>query len=102
MSENELLGQFAAMFDCDTARIVSPLGTLFLIIGHKRSTKNNPITARWLRNGKPYDFEYIEEKVVASGVTLEELTASAKEYKRRLGMTMMELLGEATETTGGE
>lgn len=83
----ELLG-------ADTARISSPLGgRMFLIIGHRRNTKEDP--GRWedgAGNRWP-DWDYVAEKVVAAGDTEAELIASAHDYKRLCGMTMAEHLG---------
>jgi hypothetical protein len=76
------------MFKCDTARIASPCRTLFLIIGYNRNTKQDSV--QWLRydqrseSYKPYDFDYVSEKVIARGRTKTELIASAKEYKKLL------------------
>ena len=88
---------FVRMFNCDAARIVNPLGVqMFLIIGHKRSTKDD--TGQWYRNGAPYDFEYLKEQVIASGRTVKELWESARTYKRlqRFG-SMVDLLEEQTK-----
>ena len=82
------------IIDCDTARISQTLGTMFLVIGFNRNTKDDE--GQWIKNGEPYDFDYMEEKVVASGNTEEELLASAREYKRLCGMTMEEYLSEIT------
>lgn len=79
------------IIECDTARISTPAGKMFLVIGFNRNTKG-----QWMMNGEPYDFDYVAEKVVASGETEEELLASAREYKRRCGMTTEEYLRELT------
>lgn len=81
--------RFVKMFGCDTARITTPAKTLFLILGWNRRSEGE-----WTRNGKPYDFDYLAEQVVASGKTEAELIASAEEYKRLLGMTMEEHIAE--------
>lgn len=73
------LDTFCKMLECDTARISKFPKRMFLIIGWQRKSEG-----RWLRNGVPQTFEYVEEKVVASGKTEEELLTSAKEYKRLL------------------
>lgn len=88
--------RFVRMFQCDTARIIQSGRRMFLIIGHRRSTKDD--AGQWERNGEPYDFEYVAEQVVASGDTEAELLASAKEYKRLLGMTMEQYLVELFPT----
>lgn len=83
------------MFRCDTARISSFPDRSFLIIGHKMDTRNDR-TGQWYRNGEPYDFEYVDETVIASGKTAKELLASMKEYKRLSGMTMTDYIKEWT------
>ncbi|KKN21876.1 hypothetical protein LCGC14_0921050 [marine sediment metagenome] len=91
--------RFIRMFKCDTARITQPGKRMFLVIGHRRSTKDDP--GQWERNGESYDFEYIAEQVIASGDNEAELLASAKEYKRLSGMTMEQYLTELA-VPGGE
>lgn len=71
---------FKRMFHCSHVRISKPTGHLFLIIGNRRHTSKDD--AQWFKNGEPYDFYYIAEKVIASGKTLRELIASAKTYKK--------------------
>ncbi len=86
-----LVMRFHYMFDtCDSIRISTPLDTMFLIIGFKRHTKDVP--GQWLKNGEPFDFEYIEEKCIASGNTEAELISSAIEYKRLCNMTIEEYI----------
>ena len=91
----ELSAKCMKIIECDTARIRKfPRwlgGKLFLIIGFNRNTKDDP--GQWQdENGNPKDWDYIEEKTVASGKTDEELIESAKEYKRLCGITMTEYL----------
>lgn len=73
--------QFVQLFGCDTARITCPCKTLFLIIGHNRRS-----TGQWTRNGEPFEFDYIQEKVAASGKTEKDLMVSAKRYKKLAAM----------------
>ncbi len=80
------------IIDCDTARISTPCGKMFLVIGFKRNTKDDD--GQWFKDGERCDFDYIAEKTVASGDTEEELLASVREYKRLCGMTMVEYLRE--------
>lgn len=87
--EQTLVRRFVRMFTCDTARIVRTGGTMFLIIGCNRNTKDDP--GQWFqhRSGKlpvPVDFDYVQERVIASGRTEAALMKSAKEYKRLLGI----------------
>ena len=91
---------FTKLFDCDTARIVE-YNTKFLIIGWNRNTAQDS-SAEWFRNGERFNFDYVEEKVVAQGRTDAELTASAKRYKRLLGMTALEYLTEQVSKRAGD
>ena len=85
-TEQELLSRFREMFACDAARIYHAMsGKLFLIIGWKRNTRDD--AGQWTHNGVPVDFDYLREKVIASGDTPDELIASAEKYKRLQGMT---------------
>ena len=85
--------EFAKLLGADEARIwKSADGYLFLIIGQRRHTSQD--VGRWIKNGKPIDFSYLEEKVVASGADMQELEASAREYKRIGGLTMDEYIKE--------
>lgn len=76
------------LFKCDTARITSPCGRHFLILGWNRNTKTERDAGRdcgqWYRSDEPIDFDYTHEQVVANGATLKELWKSAKHYKRLL------------------
>lgn len=81
---------YRRMFKCDAARFVRTPDRTFLLIGTNRSTKDD--AAKWFKNGEPFDFDYVAEEVIASGVNAAELYESAKEYKRLLGMDMLEYL----------
>jgi hypothetical protein len=91
-----LVRRFVRMFKCDTARITQPCGTMFLVVGHKRHTKRdrkkNPAAGQWMKDGKPFDFDYVAEQVIAHGKTEAELVADAKHYKKLQGMTMEQYL----------
>ena len=89
--QQRLVRRFVRMFKCDTARITSPLGKHFLIIGHNRNTKDNPGVWRD-ENGNRQDWDYVQEQVIASGDTEAELVASAKHYKKLCGMSMEQYL----------
>lgn len=78
-----LIDKFVEMFGCDAARIITPCGRPFLIIGFNRNTRQD--TGQWTRNGEPIEFDYLQETVIASGDTEAELIESAKKYKRLLG-----------------
>lgn len=89
---DKLIEQCRELIECDTARISKLNNTLFLIIGFNKHTKDD--SGQWYKNDEPLDFEYVEEKVVASGETEEELLDSAKEYARVSQLTMEEYLIE--------
>jgi hypothetical protein len=61
---------------------------MFLIIGWNRNTKDDP--GQWVKNGVPFDFDYTQEQVIASGRTEKELEASARRYRRLRGMSWEE------------
>jgi hypothetical protein len=72
--------RYCKMFSCDTARISRSMGMMFLIIGKRRNTRDD--TARWFRNGEPFDFDYVQERLIASGATHAKLLNSVRRYKR--------------------
>ena len=83
-----LVRRFVRMFKCDAARITSPYGTHFLVLGWNERSEG-----QWQdQDGKPVNFDYTREQVVASGKTARELVASAKHYKKVCGMTWEECL----------
>lgn len=65
---------------CDTVRISNPCEKMFLIIGFKAHTKDNKDSCWQNEKGERIDFEYTNERVIASGDTEEELWASVKQY----------------------
>jgi len=79
-----LITEFIKMFDCDTVRIAK-YDKMFLIIGYNQNTKDDP--GQIYRNGEPWDYDYVQEKVIASGDNEKELIVSAKKYKRLCGLT---------------
>jgi hypothetical protein len=80
--QQRLVRRFIRMFKCDTARITSPCDTHFLVLGWNERSEG-----QWHdQDGKPKNFDYVREEVVASGKTVKELIASAKHYKKLLGM----------------
>lgn len=68
------------MFKCDTARISQPCGTYyFLVLGWNKHSEG-----KWhAQDGKPINFDYVHEQVVAAGNTLRQLVASAKHYENK-------------------
>lgn len=67
---------------CDTARISYPCETYFLIIGTNKNTKTDGKAGQWIKDGEPFDFDYVEEHVIANGKDLKELWVSVKWYKK--------------------
>ena len=57
-----------------------------MIIGTKKRS-----IGQWFRNGKPIDFDYMEEKVVARGNTWDELWESARKYHKLSQMSWEEV-----------
>ena len=81
-SEQTVLWRIKRLLGVEHARISHPGLRMFLIVGRTRSTGDD--IGQWIRNGRPIDFSYVEEKVVASGGDFNELMASARKYKRLL------------------
>lgn len=79
------------MFDCDSARVLRFPGKMFLIIGWKRSTKDDRII-----------FDYLQEQVIASGSTEAELLLAAREYKRISKMSPEQHFKELTGEKHGQ
>ncbi len=99
IKENKLIAKCREIIECDTARIRKyDDGKMFLIIGFNRNTKYDP--GQWCSDAfgkEPVpDWDYVAEKVVASGRTKRELIESAEKYKRLCGMTIFEYLTEET------
>lgn len=90
-NNQKLLRKFKRMFKCDSVRISKPYDTMFIVIGFKKNTKDRS-EGVWFQNGEPLDFDYIEEKVIATGKTEEELIKSAKFFKKIQNMSMNEFL----------
>ena len=92
-ADQALCAKAVVLFECDDARVSKPMGKLFLIIGHKRRS-----VGQWKKyNGttyEPFDFDYLDEACIASGVDHESLWASALEYKRLLGLKPDQYLQE--------
>jgi len=95
----ELSSKCMKIIKCDTARISKYPDKQYLIIGFNRNTKDD--SGQWCRdsagNDPIPDWNYVAEKVVASGKTDIELIESAKEYQRLCGMTMYEYFLENIE-----
>ena len=92
----ELIERCKAIVEFDVARISHPMGTMYLIIGFWKNTKEDK-SSQWLKNGEPINFDYVEEKIIASGKTDEELIASVEEYKRLSKMSWEEYFKTVAE-----
>lgn len=78
---------------CDTARISKPLDKMYLIIGFNRNSKDDE--GKWVNNyNHEFEFDYVQESVVSSGYTNEELIESTKEYQRLCGITWEQYFDE--------
>lgn len=81
---------------CDTARISKPDNKMFLIVGFDRNTKNDE--GKWInQDNKIFNFDYVQESVVASGCNEKELIESVKEYARLSKLTWNEYFEELRE-----
>jgi hypothetical protein len=79
--------------NADEARISTPAGKMFLVLGYKRHTKDDP--GQWVdQDGNALDWEHLHEETVASGETEEELVSSAKHHKRLQGMKWSDFFRE--------
>lgn len=92
---DELISRCREIVKCDSARISKPCDRMFFIIGFKRNTKND--SGQFIKNGEPYDFDYVSETVIASGYTDEELISNVKEYQRLCGITWEQYFKELSE-----
>lgn len=85
------------MFNCDTARISKPVGKMFLIVGMNKNTlkerTKDPSVGVWTDgNGNTIDFDYVDEKIVASGHDFKSLMKDAKYFKQLLRMSWTDYL----------
>lgn len=81
---------------CDTARISKPCDKMYLIIGFNRNTKVDE--GVWVdQDNIRIDFDYLQESVVASGLTKKALIESTKEYQRLCGITWEQYLQELAQ-----
>jgi hypothetical protein len=78
----------------DTCRISKLGDTMYLIIGFNRNTKDNTDSFYVNEKDERIDFNYVEEKVVASSKTTKELIESTKLYQRLCGMSFLDYINE--------
>lgn len=87
MKTTELIKECRKIVKCDYARISKPLNRMYLIIGFKKNTKDDPNSYFTDQDGTRKDFNYYDTRTIASGNTPEELIANVKEYQRLCGIT---------------
>lgn len=73
--------RYKKMFGCDSVRISRPAKDMYLILGWEKDTRYDTY-GTWYKDGKPYHFKYIDERVVARGRTHRMLLKDAKRYKK--------------------
>lgn len=80
----------------DSARIIKPCETMYLIVGYRQNIKNN--YTKWInRKGEEVNFRYEETHIVAHGKTKKELIESVKEYQRISKLDTVDYLKELVE-----
>lgn len=87
---SELIKKCKDIIDCDCARISEVGNKLFLVIGTNRNTSDDDGVCVF--NDEVRDFDYVQETVIASGETEEQLLESVKEYNELSKMNAMEYL----------
>lgn len=62
---------------------------MFLVIGFRRNTRQDQ--GSWIdQRGRRVDWDYLNERCVASGLNLSELVESARKYRGYRGMTALD------------
>lgn len=81
---------------CDVAWISKPLndGKMFFIIGFNKNTEWEKDTITTNEKGEKINYDYVQEKVVASGYNEKELIKSIKEYVKLSKMSWEEYFEE--------
>ena len=92
--DNYLITCCRDIIECDTAKISRINGIIFLIIGFNRNTKDDT-DGVWIdEDGNEKNWNYVDEKVVASGNTESGLLSSLREYVLLCKMTTAEYLNK--------
>lgn len=91
---DEIIKECIEIIPCDTARISYLSGTMFLVIGFKRNTKEDKDTLAINEKGEVIHYDYFKEQLVTSGETKEQLLESLKEYQRISKLTGEEYFKE--------
>jgi hypothetical protein len=96
---DKLIQDCREIVKCDTARISKPLekGKMYLIIGFNRNTADDKQNQWTNQDGERIDFNYVEERVIASGKTKKELIENTREYQRLCGITWEQYFKEQQE-----
>lgn len=79
LTERKILRMTCSLLECDSARIESPCGDqMFMIIGYKETSNGE-----WVNEKEEKQvFNYLDEKVIAKGRTLEELWKDILKYNK--------------------
>ena len=103
--KDKLIENAVKLFGCDAASIAeyTVSKNKFMILGWNRRSEGSWFKAGPGKHLEPFNFDYVERKCVASGVSWGELWKAALKYKRLLGMNMLEAIesGELFGSTRG-
>ena len=94
---SELVTELKGLLKVDSVRIVLIGNSYWLIIGQYQTTLANQDyywTLSTELNSARIDFDYLSEKVICSGETLDELRLNAIEYQRINQLSIKEYLKE--------
>lgn len=81
MTESELIKNICKHWPCDAARVIQFEHTeeKFLVLGWNKRSENE-----WFnQDNEPVNFDYLEEKILARGTTIEELWSNIVELKKQ-------------------
>jgi len=98
MNKEQALEEAKTLLECDSVRISQPIkeGRMFLIMGHKRNTKDD--AGFWSESSDGQDrlknWDYLNEQVVAKGYTLKELIEDVRFYVALSKMTFSDLVND--------
>lgn len=83
----DLIQDIIQRVGCNTARISIVNDTMFVIIGYKRSTKDD-LHSYWVGlDGAIMHFDYVVERTIASGENITQVLNSYYEYLRAENLT---------------
>ena len=80
MRQSKLIQKTKRLFRCDTVRLVhfEHTPTMFVVLGWHGVSEGEWVDHR----GEPLTLEYVKEKTVAHGDTIDELWADVRKYRR--------------------